>query len=73
MFKRRVPKRYKPEPFMAHLEALPKPEVKVAPRPEKRRGYTIRRSAATLSAQEQKQREAAAIKAIAEVMQTVRK
>jgi hypothetical protein len=60
---------YQPDQFIAHLEALPSPEVMAAPKPHKRRGYTIKRSAAKLSPEEQKQREEAAIRSIAEAMQ----
>ena len=59
---------YQPDQFIAHLEALPSPEMKAEARPKKRRGYTIKRSAAELSPEEQKQREEAAIRSIAEAM-----
>jgi hypothetical protein len=54
-----------PDEFIARLQALP-PQVPKAP--ETRRGYKIKRSARDLSPEEQRQREEAAIRSIAEAM-----
>jgi hypothetical protein len=59
-------KYFQPDSFIAYLEALPLPEVKTEPK--KRRGYTVKRSNATPSPQDQKRREEAAIRSIAEAM-----
>ncbi len=59
---------FRPDQFIAHLEALPvspKPEV-----PEIRRGYKIKRTVRELTPEEQKQREEAAIRSIAEAMRS---
>ena len=54
-----------PDEFIARLQALP-PQVPKAP--ETRRGYKIKRSARDLNPEEQRQREEAAIRSIAEAM-----
>ena len=58
-----------PDQFIARLQTL-HPQVPKAPEaPETRRGYRIKRSVTNLTPEEQKQREEAAIRSIAEVMQ----
>jgi isopenicillin N synthase-like dioxygenase len=54
-----------PDQFIARLQTLP-PQVPKAP--ETRRGYKIKRSARDLNPEEQRQREEAAIRSIAEAM-----
>jgi hypothetical protein len=56
-----------PDEFIARLQELP-PPVPAPQAPETRRGYTIKRTAAKLSPEEQRQREEAAIRSIAEAM-----
>jgi hypothetical protein len=55
----------KPDQFIARLQALP---AQVPKAPETRRGYKIKRSARDLNPEEQRQREEAAIRSIAEAM-----
>jgi len=55
---------YLPDEFIAELKALPMPEQA----PKTVRGYKIKRSAATVTPEEQKQREEVAIRLIAESM-----
>ena len=55
---------YLPDQFIAELKALPMPEQA----PKTVRGYKIKRSAATVTPEEQKQREEVAIHLIAESM-----
>jgi len=57
-----------PDPFIAHLQTLAPPIPKAPAAPETRRGYTIKRSVTKLPLEEQKQREEAAIRSIAESM-----
>jgi hypothetical protein len=59
---------FQPDQFIVHLRSLQSPAATSPAAPEKRRGYTIKRSAATLSLEEQKQREDAAIRSIATAM-----
>jgi isopenicillin N synthase-like dioxygenase len=58
-----------PDEFIARLQALP-PQVPKAP--ETRRGYKIKHTVKELTPEEQKQREEAAIKSIAEAMRKQR-
>jgi hypothetical protein len=57
-----------PDEFIAHLQALPPPVPKAPEPPETRRGYIIRRTVTRLNPEDQKQREEAAIRSIAEGM-----
>jgi hypothetical protein len=57
---------FRPDQFITHLQTLQTPQKPEAP--EMRRGYKIKRSVRELTAQEQKQREEAAIRSIAETM-----
>jgi hypothetical protein len=57
-----------PDEFIARLQVLPPQAPKVPDTPETRRGYIIRRSVTKLTPGEQKQREEAAIRSIAEAM-----
>jgi hypothetical protein len=57
-----------PQEFIARLQALAAPVPREPAPPETRRGYKIKRSAPRLTPGEQKQREEAAIRSIAETM-----
>lgn len=57
-----------PDQFIDQLQALELPIPKAPPVPEMRRGYKIKRSILKLTPEEQKQREEAAIRSIAEAM-----
>jgi hypothetical protein len=57
-----------PDEFISRLGALPGPEVKAEAEPKKSHGYKVKRPEPKLSPEEQKQREEAAIRAIAEAM-----
>jgi len=59
---------FQPDPFIAHPKALAGPHVETPSRPDKRRGYTVKRSRPNLSPEEEKRREEAAIRSIAEAM-----
>jgi hypothetical protein len=58
---------WQPEDFIAHLQALAAPAAP-PPQTKVRRGYKVKRSVETLSPEEQKRREDAAIQSIAEAM-----
>ena len=57
-----------PDQFIAQLRTLRPPVQKMPEAPKTRRGYRIKRSASQLTPDEQKQREEAAIRSIAETM-----
>jgi len=57
-----------PDAFVARLQKLPPPVPKAPEAPEIRRGYKIKRTVRELTPEEQKQREEAALKSIAEAM-----
>jgi hypothetical protein len=59
-----------PDEFIAGLQALQLPVPKGPEAPETRRGYIIKRTVTRLTPQEQKQREDAAIRSIAEALST---
>jgi len=59
---------FQPDQFISHLQALKPPMPKAPRQPEMRRGYKIKRAVTKLTKEEQKQREQAAIKSIAEAM-----
>jgi hypothetical protein len=58
----------RPDEFIARLGTLAEPEVIADTEPKKSHGYKIKRSKPELSPEEQKRREEAAIRAIAEAM-----
>jgi hypothetical protein len=57
-----------PDQFITHLGTLAPRLPEVPPAPEMRRGYKIKRSVTKLSPEDQKQREEAAIRSIADAM-----
>ncbi len=57
-----------PDQFIAHLQTLSIPPPAVTPSVKVVKGYKVKHSATPLNAEEQKQREEAAIKSIAETM-----
>jgi hypothetical protein len=59
---------YQPDGFIAHLRELPPHVPKAQEVPETRRGYRIRRTVTKLTPEEQRQREEAAIRSIAELV-----
>jgi hypothetical protein len=59
---------YLPDAFIAYLHSLPVAAPKTPETPETRKGYRVKRSAPKLTLEEQKQREDAAIRSIAEAM-----
>ena len=59
---------FQPDDFISHLASLHPPTSKTSAEPEVRRGYKIKRSMTKLAPEEQKHREEAAIRSIAETM-----
>jgi hypothetical protein len=59
---------YLPDQFIERLKEMAPPIPKEPESPEMRRGYKIKRSVSKLTREEQKQREDAAIRSIAETM-----
>jgi hypothetical protein len=59
---------FTPDDFLAHIEHLAVEDAKIAPEPERRRGYVIKRSVAQLTPEEKKAREQEALKVLAELM-----
>ena len=59
---------FTPDQFVAHLQAFAPTVPNVPEMPPTRRGYKIKRSLPKLTTEEQKQREDAAIRSIAETM-----
>jgi len=59
---------FQPDAFIFHLKGLSRATTKTAEKPDTRRGYKIKRSFTKLSTEESKQREADAIRSIAEAM-----
>ena len=60
---------YHPDQFIAHLETLRLPVSKTTETAKMRRGFRVIRTSSKLAPEEQKQRENAAIRSIAEAMQ----
>jgi hypothetical protein len=63
-------KYYQPDQFIARLQELSRPVPKPAAAPQVRRGYKVKRSVPKLTPEEQKLREEAAIRSIAEAMRS---
>jgi hypothetical protein len=57
-----------PDHFIAQLKPLAQAPPEAEKPPEKRRGYIVKRTVSKLSPEEQKQREQAGIRSIAEAM-----
>jgi hypothetical protein len=63
----------RPEEFIEHLKTLPQPTEAASETVHTRRGYKVKRSHPELSPEERKQKEEAAIRAIAEAMHRPKK